>query len=504
MTFYSTLTAAPIDTTGLDTGYWVTNLREPVRFADTIQALLDDGHRTFIEASPHPVLTLGMQETFDQTGFNATALATLRRDQGDQIQIAHALAHAHTTGTHLDWAPCFPTTPTTTDLPTYAFQRKRYWLETHGGPGGDPASLGLTSAGHPLLGAAVEQAEGESHLLTGRLSLRTQAWMGDHRVLGAALFPGTAFAELAMHAAAQVGCDHVAELIVHDPLIVPDDGAVDLRIAVAAPDETGQRPLTIHSRPAADAGEPTWTRHATGVLATAPAATGPTALDGVWPPSGATPLTTRHLYDDLADLGSSYGAAFQGLAAAWRLDDHIYADVILPEAERAGATDYGVHPVLLDAALQACALEADAAAGDTDKILLPFSWSGLRLHSTGASALRIRITPTAASRISLTAADPTGAPVLTLEDLTLRPVQTERLDQARLATKSSMFRLTWMPLPASAAAPAARLAVVAPDADPTAGALVAALQGAEDIPTSPPCVPRRRPERRTRTSSSSR
>ncbi|MGH3378855.1 MAG: type I polyketide synthase [Actinoallomurus sp.] len=126
--FYSTLTATRTDTTSLDTGYWVTNLREPVRFAETIHTLLNDGHRTFIEASPHPVLTLGMQETFDHTGTHATTLATLRRDHGDQTQLTHALAHAHTTGTHLSWIPCFPTTSHIVDLPTYAFQRKRYWL----------------------------------------------------------------------------------------------------------------------------------------------------------------------------------------------------------------------------------------------------------------------------------------------------------------------------------------------------------------------------------------
>jgi short-subunit dehydrogenase/acyl carrier protein len=476
--FYSTVTAARAGGATLDTAYWVANLRQPVRFADTIRALIEDGHRIFIEASPHPVLALGTQETIEHAEVQGTTVPTLRRDHGDTVQLAHALAHAFTAGVDVDWTPWFPGDPRTVDLPTYPFQRQRFWPDALGA-GGDPASLGLRPAGHPLLGAAVEQAGG-GQLLTGRLSLRDQPWMADHRVLGTVLLPGTAFAELALHATTRVGCDHVAELILHDPLAVPDEGTVDLQITVDAPDEDGRRSLTIHSRPSTGADEPAWTRHATGVLSTAMPAAGPTALAGAWPPPGAIPLTTRHLYADLADRGAGYGTAFQGLAAAWRAGDDILADVVLPEQERASAGGYGVHPILLDAALQAFALGTEPDGGE-GQILLPFSWAGLRLHSAGATALRIRVTATAAGRLTLTAADSTGTPVVTLENLALRPLQSDRLDQARLATRNSLFRPIWRPVPVPAAepsAPAALAAVVAADADPTAAALLAALPGA--------------------------
>jgi polyketide synthase 7 len=480
VTFYSTVTAARTPGEDLDTAYWVTNLRRPVRFADTVRALLDDGHRVFVEASPHPVLALGTQETADEAEVPAVTVPTLRRDHGGPAQLAQALAHAFTAGVDVAWAPWFPGPPRTVDLPTYPFQRQRYWPDGLAA-GGDPASLGLRPAAHPLLGAAVEQADG-GQVLTGRLSLRDRTWMADHRVLGTVLLPGTAFAELALHAAARAGCDRVAELILHDPLAVPDEGAVDLQIAVTGPDEEGRRSLTIHSRPAGDAD---WTRHATGTLATAPPASEPaepTAPGGAWPPPGAVPLTTAHLYADLADRGAGYGTAFQGLAAAWRSGDDILADVALPEQERDGAAGYGVHPVLLDAALQACALGTEADGGKADggegRILLPFSWTGLRLHSTGATALRIRITFAEEGRLSLTATDSTGAPVLTLEDLTLRPLQTDRLGEARLATRNSLFRPVWRPAPAPAAVPPAPPAVVGAEADPAAAALLAALPGA--------------------------
>ncbi|MFC8126207.1 type I polyketide synthase [Streptomyces sp. NPDC057302] len=129
--FYSTVTAERTDTTALDTEYWVTNLRQPVRFADTIQALLQDGYRLFIEASPHPVLNLGMEETIEQAQISASVVPTLRRDHGDTTQLTHAAAQAFTAGADIDWRRWFPTDPTprTIDLPTYAFQHKHYWLE---------------------------------------------------------------------------------------------------------------------------------------------------------------------------------------------------------------------------------------------------------------------------------------------------------------------------------------------------------------------------------------
>ncbi|WP_055558253.1 type I polyketide synthase [Streptomyces sp. NBRC 110028] len=129
--FYSTVTGGRLDTGALDSGYWVTNLREPVRFADAIEALLADGHRAFIETSTHPVLTVGMQETFEHMGVEAVTVPTLRRDHGGRAQLVQSLAQAFTAGATVDWTtlhPAGPAAPRTVDLPTYAFQRERYWL----------------------------------------------------------------------------------------------------------------------------------------------------------------------------------------------------------------------------------------------------------------------------------------------------------------------------------------------------------------------------------------
>ncbi|MDN3360202.1 acyltransferase domain-containing protein, partial [Actinomadura sp. DC4] len=119
--YYSAVTGTRIDTTTLDTAYWVTNLRQPVRFADAIAALLTDGHRIFVEASAHPVLTTGLEECFEQAGVTAAAIPTLRRDHGDLTQLTRALAGAYGSGVPIDWTRWYPDDPAPglVDLPTY-------------------------------------------------------------------------------------------------------------------------------------------------------------------------------------------------------------------------------------------------------------------------------------------------------------------------------------------------------------------------------------------------
>ena len=466
--FYSAVTGGRVDTTTLDTTYWVENLRRPVRFAAAVESVLNDGYRVLVESSPHPVLSVGMQETAEALGVPVATVPTLLRDQGDAAQLARALGQAFTAGVPVDWKSWFTTDPAAppalVELPTYAFQREHYWLIAD--RTGDPGELGLTAAAHPLLGAAMEVADGNTLVLTGRLSreIHSWPWLVEHRVMDTILLPGTAFAELALHAAARSGCDHVAELALHTALVIPDEGAIDLQIAVGAPDDSGQRSITFHSRPAGDTGEGAWTRHATGMLATAPAAADTAALDGVWPPAGAVPIALP--------------APDPGITALWRSGDDLYAEVALADDERVHAGDYGVHPALLDAALRALAVGAGPA--DDDQMVLPFSWSGLRLYATGATDLRIRITPGAANELGLVAADPNGAPVAGLEALTVRPVQVAELESGRGADSRSMFQLIWAPQAASAGTTTTRTAVVGPDEDRSA--LMAALPDSVGYP----------------------
>ncbi|MEU9336961.1 type I polyketide synthase [Streptomyces sp. NPDC048290] len=466
----STVTGDWLDTTTMDAAYWYTNLREPVLFEPAVRRLVAAGHTLFVEASPHPVLTTAVQDTAEAAGAASVAVTgSLRRDDGGPVRFLTSVAHAHAHGATVDWTPVLPPGgPRADDLPTYPFQRSPYWLAPTGGPA-DPAGLGLRPGGHPLLGAVLRPATDDSLLLTGRLSARTHPWLTDHTVYDRTVVPGTALLELALRAADETGADTVDELVVETPLVLPATDAVHLQIAVTAPAADGRRAFTAHSRPQ-DADDTTdWTRHATGHLShTVPE---PAAPPGTWPPPGAVPVSLDGLYDRLAASGVLYGPRFQGVRAVWRRGTELFADIALAEEERVAADRFGLHPALLDAGFHPWALRGAAgflsAAPDAgpgaapDRAQLPFAWTGIRLHASGATALRVRLAPTPDGGLALDAHDPAGAPVISVASLSYRPV-----DPARLTGPSGVrpLRLTWRPLPWPVAADTAPPPVFLTDA----------------------------------------
>ncbi|QMU77447.1 SDR family NAD(P)-dependent oxidoreductase [Streptacidiphilus sp. PB12-B1b] len=451
--FYSTVTGGLLDTTALDGDYWYRNLRRTVEFEQATRALLADGYRVLLEVSPHPVLTVGVLETVEDAGGDATAVGTLRRDEGGLRRFTEALAELHLRGVRVDWDAVFGGPPAApVELPTYAFQRQRYWLEDGAGQSADVASAGLATADHPLLGAVVEQADSDGVLFTGRLSLRTHPWLADHAVLGSVLLPGTAFLELALRAGERVGCPMVEEITLEAPLPLPETGAAVLRLSVGSPDRHGRRPLSLHSRP--DGAEPgeEWLRHASGTLAQPAPQPAPQPMSqpseavasAPWPPVGAAPIAVEGMYERYAEGGFGYGPAFQGLRAAWQLGEEVFAEAVLPEPQRRDAERFGLHPALLDAALHATGLEplglehSDSVGGR-----MPFSWSGVTLHASGATALRLRISPAGRDAVALEATDPAGRPVASVESLVLRPAAAPAPDSAR---HQALFQVEWHPL----------------------------------------------------------
>ncbi|WP_425580194.1 type I polyketide synthase [Streptomyces polychromogenes] len=463
----STLTGAVVSAEEFcSVDYWVSHVREAVRFADAVEALAVEGAGAFLEVGPGGVLTALAASVLDG---DRTAVAVLRGDRPEETAVLTAVAHLHVQGTPVDWTAVLAGRGARrVDLPTYAFQHDRYWLET-GTAAGDLAGAGLGSAGHPLLGAAVALAEGEGLVLTGRLSLSAQPWLAQHQVMGAALLPGTALVDLAIRAADETGCDRVEELTLQAPLVLPAQGAVRIQVTVAGPDETGRRNVSVHSRPDGTGPEGTvpdgpWTAHATGVLAPPAGATTEEDL-AQWPPADAEAVPVEGYYERLTELGFGYGPLFQGLRTLWRRGDEVYAEVSLPqdteaEAEAAG---FGVHPALLDSALHAVGL--GGLLPDTGRGRIPFAWSGVRLQATGATELRVRLTSPAPDTVSLFAADGTGRAVVTVDSLVLRTVTADQLpDAGPVDHQDTLYRLDWPVLPLDPQE----------DADRTAGPLVLA------------------------------
>ncbi|RBM04446.1 hypothetical protein DEH69_30825, partial [Streptomyces sp. PT12] len=268
--------------------------------------LADEGHSTFIEVSTHPVLIHSIQDATP----DATVTGTLRRDEGGYRRFLASLAALHVHGGSLDWR--VPHTPARADLPTYPFEHQRYWLEPMGSAVGDVSSAGLAVADHPLVGAVVSVAGDDVTVLTSRVSLRSHPWLADHAVFGTVLLPGAALVELAIRAGDEVGAGTLDELVIHAPLTLPEAEAVLLQVTVRAPDETGRRPVTVHSRAADADSQAAWTLHASGHLAADPAeAADPVEAEGSafaqWPPAGATAVDLDRFYSRQFEAGYEYG-----------------------------------------------------------------------------------------------------------------------------------------------------------------------------------------------------
>ncbi|MBD0674751.1 SDR family NAD(P)-dependent oxidoreductase [Streptomyces sp. CBMA156] len=331
-------------------------------------------------------------------------------------------------------------------------------------------------------GASARAGDGGA-VLTGRLSTASHPWLADHTVLGRTVVPGTALVELALRAGEQVGRTVLDELVVQSPLTLPERGEAQVQVRVAAPGEGDDCRVEIHARTGDRA---PWTCHATGLL-TGAAEAEPFDLTA-WPPPAAEPVPLDGFYDTLAGSGYGYGPVFQGLRAAWRAEDAVYAEVALPDEAAEDAAGFGLHPALLDAALHAVGFAGGAGTGGT---ALPFAWTGVRVDAVGASVLRARITRTA-DGVALRLADGTGRPVATVGSLVMREVSPEALGATAPAGPDALFAVDWRPLPPAAGAAEPDLtawAVVGSAPEGGAGhrhadlaALLADLDGGADVP----------------------
>ncbi|WP_345006191.1 SDR family NAD(P)-dependent oxidoreductase, partial [Streptosporangium album] len=448
ITIVSTVTGEPAQEPA-SPDYWIRHAREAVRFCDTVRFLESQGVSTFVELGPDAVLSaMGAECLTDPDA--AVSVPLLRRDRGEQRELLSALGRIYARGVRVDWEAFFAGSGARrVDLPTYAFQRRRFWLETPASRG-EVSELGQVAAEHPMLSAVVALPGSDGVVLTGRVSTGTHPWLADHVISGVTVLPGTAFVELAIRAADQVGCDLLEELTLEAPLVVPERGGVALQVVVEPGDGSGRRPVEFYARPE---GEETWTRHATGVLGSDTRPT-PDTLP-VWPPRGARSVDVGDFYEDLAAQGYGYGPAFRGVRAVWRDGDEVFAEVALPEGISAGG--FGVHPALLDAALHAA-----GEAQDDGQTWIPFVWSGVSLYAAGASVVRVRISGAGSDTLSLEIADAAGVPVASVGSLVSRPVAAEQL---RVAGRGDgLFRVEWRSPAAGLAAAPGECALVGEDA----------------------------------------
>ncbi|AFC54524.1 type I polyketide synthase [Mycobacterium paraintracellulare] len=438
--FFSTVTGELMDTAGLDADYWFRSIRQTVQFERAVRGACEAGYRAFIESSPHPVLMAAIEETMpdDEQG---CVIPSLGRDDGGPDRFWLSAGQAFVAGVGVDWRAAFDGLGgRRVDLPTYGFVRQHFWLPGGSTGSSDAATLGVSGAEHGLLGAVVPRPDSGGVALTGRVSTAAHPWLADHAVGQTVLFPGAGFVELAIRAGDEVGCGVLDELTLSAPLVLPAGDGVQVQLVVGAADESGRRRLSVYSDAAQPGSE--WVLHAEGLLR--PGAVTPAADLSVWPPVGATAVEVSGAYAALARRGYEYGRAFQGLRAMWQRGDELFAEVAVPDAAAADG-GFGIHPVLLDAALQAI-----GAAGEQDMTVLPFSWQGVSLHASGAARARVRIAPAGAGAVSVELADGAGLPVLSVGALAMRPVSAEQLATAAAPTQRPLAQgvldLTWSPI----------------------------------------------------------
>jgi polyketide synthase 12 len=458
--------------------HWVRHVREPVRFHNAVEHARAAGARLFLEVGPGAALASTTKEAFAGEGVaDALVLSASRRDREPVEALIGSLAQLHVRGGTVDWAALFGTRRRV-DLPTYAFERQRYWLDPSAGKrAAAVTSAGLAAPEHPLLGAVLDHPGTGEVVFTDLWSLRTHGWLADHTVFGTVVVPGTAYLDLALWVGDTVGCASVEELSLEVPLVLPDSDDLRIRVVVGAPGETGRRPLDVYSSPAGDG--PTtggWTRHATGTLSpgTPPAAV--RTEDTPWPPAGAKRLPLDGFYDSLADTGFDYGPTFRGLREVWRHGDDLYVLATLPETDD-GPPDRGfaLHPALLDSVLHAVAAGGVIDVND-GRGWMPFSWSGAQLTGECGPSVRVRMTPAGDGTVSLTIADDHGRPVAQIAALTFRPAGPEQLRSVRGGHEQSLFELRWRPLqPSEQSTPAGQWGVLG-----TENGLASRLSGVGD------------------------
>ncbi|MBL7553525.1 SDR family NAD(P)-dependent oxidoreductase [Frankia sp. AgB1.9] len=456
-----------------DPEYWVRHVRGAVRFADVVAELHRAGVSAYLELGPDGTLSALAEETVTDALTGAGGDATrpvfapaLRRDRPEPATVVGALAQAYARGARLDWDAVFTDLagrlPAVAELPTYPFQRRRYWLDV---PRPRATAPGLRATGHPLLTGATTLAGDATTLAVGAISGLDHPWVLDHVVSGTVLVPATAFVEAALRAGRDAGLDVLAELVIVEPLVLADDGTAEIQVRVGPDDGTGRHPVEVHAR---DAGAETadWHRHATGFLTSEPDAQAPDWDLAEWPPPGAVPADVTDLYDQLRAAGLDYGPAFTGLRAGWYLGEEIFAEAELPAGEWPAASAFGLHPALLDSVLHLGTLRglADLPPGENR---LPFAWDGVRVHAVGANAVRVRLVASAPDAASAWIADGTGAPVLSIDRLRSRRVPAGRRPGDRRS--DALFTLDWIEAPAAdgASTPELRVLEIDPQADAT-------------------------------------
>jgi phthiocerol/phenolphthiocerol synthesis type-I polyketide synthase C len=375
---HSTVTGRPLDGTELDAGYWAANLRQPVRFGAAIETLREAGHQTFIELGPHPVLLHAVAGHFTDEPTPPTLIASMRRDGEDRREFLTALARIFVEGRDPDWSRIEPDSAQPPSLPSYPWQRQRYWFE----PGLGASSLDLRGAApHPLLGGRIPLAvDDRTAVWESAISAIGPGYLADHTVQGRVLFPAAGYIEAALAAGVETFPGQailLADLEFQEGLELKADAETRVQFVVVQ-ELPGQ--ATFHVASLAGAGPAVQSVHARGTIRARsdpedPGPAMPAPLARLRDRCGFE-MDAAAFYEFLRRKRLDYGPAFRRVTSVARGDGEAVARV---SAAPTGP-GYILHPTLLDAAFQSLVATLPADLDQVDELLLPVGLTELRLH----------------------------------------------------------------------------------------------------------------------------
>lgn len=385
---YSTVTNQTTDGHDLDAAHWVNNVRQAVRFGDTVQRLLADGYQLFLELSPHSVLLPAVEQSMQHMKVSGTRIPSMRRDKDGQRTMLAALGRIWAAGVPIQWDTLYHGDVRCVQVPHYPWQRERFWVETP--TGGAISGRQPGAGGHPLLGLYMQSAAHTGlHSWEAEMKRTTVPYLRDHQIQDMVVVPAAAYLELALAAASAVrgaGAHVVEEMTFHRMLVLYDEDAQVIQVSLTE-DGFGLAQVQIASRPnQADATAP-WNVHATANVRFA----SDNRTNGVLQQVDPAAVQARALkqtdgeafYQDLAERGYHYGPTFQGVATIWLGTGEALAALGLPETVRTTGKSYQVHPALLDSCFHAivAALPQETTERAEAQTYLPVMMR--QLHITG-------------------------------------------------------------------------------------------------------------------------
>ena len=404
--FVSTVTGDILDGALLDAEYWWQNVRRPVQFCNAVNRLVDDGIRIFVEIGPHPVLMTYVTECVRAKGSKATAIGTLRREEPEAAALWATLGNCHALGATLDLKAVLPPLTVQVALPAYPWDRDRYWHEGR-----------RDWAEHPLLGYRARTADA---VWTHRLDTAKLDFLQDHVVRGAAVFPAAASVEMALAAATKVfeGKAHeIEDLDIRRPLVVAHDQPPFVQFS-ASTEDGGFR---LCSRIGKDEGP--WSVNVVGKLGLVPVDRQPeTTAIGALKARLARTISKHQHYQMTAEVGLHYGPCFQGVRRVWTGPGEALGHVALPQCldGAAGASEYHLHPAILDSCFQVVlGLVHDHAGQEQPSAFLPVQIRRLRYYGGGDGLAychaRLKKASTQSLLADLSLFDAKGTPIAEIE-----------------------------------------------------------------------------------------